>query len=148
MGTNSTSLLLLKMDDVIGAGYIPPEVTRISYDSKARIISLSRLVEYLLYQGVSLSFLGVILTLSLAILAINFLKQVVGLYAFGIYAPIFLAVALQFLDVTLLFILMTSAVLSTIIVHRIVKKLYLLHNAKHSLLITLYFIISMILLYA
>lgn len=146
-GTSSVSLLLLKMDEVISGAYTPSDVVRISYDAKAKIFSLSRLVEYLLYQGVSLSFLGFLLTLSLAILAINFLKQVVGLYAFGIYAPIFLAVTLQFLDATLLMILITSAVLSTLIVHRIVKKLYLLHNAKHSLLITFYFIISMILLY-
>lgn len=147
MGTSSTSLLLLKMDDVIKSGYTPQEVTRISYDSKGKIFSFSSLVEYLLYQGVSLSFLGVILSVSLAILVINFLKQVVGLSAFWIYAPIFLSVALQFLNVSLLLILMTSAVLSTIIVHRIVKKLYLLYNAKHSLLITMYFIISMIFLY-
>lgn len=147
MGTPSLSLLLLRMDESLNGSYTPPDLVRVSYDSTNRIFSLSRLVEYLLYQGVSLSFLGVLLTLTLAILAINFLKQVVGLYAFGIYAPIFLAVTLQFLDVTLLAILLTSAVLSTLIVHRVVKKLYLLHNAKHSLLITLYFIISMILLY-
>lgn len=147
MGTSSLSLLLLRMDESLSGNYTPPDLVRVSYDSTNRIFSLSRLVEYLLYQGVSLSFLGVLLTLTLAILAINFLKQVVGLYAFGIYAPIFLAVTLQFLDVTLLSILLTSAVLSTLIVHRVVKKLYLLHNAKHSLLITLYFIISMILLY-
>ncbi len=69
------------------------------------------------------------------------------MYAFGIYAPVFLAVALQFLDVTLLSILIFSAFLSTIVMHFVVKRLYLLHNAKHSLLITLYFIISMTLLY-
>jgi hypothetical protein len=54
---NSTPQLLLRMDDVIKKTYDPPDIFKISYDANVRILSLSHLVEFLLYQGVSLSFL-------------------------------------------------------------------------------------------
>jgi hypothetical protein len=119
-------------------------VTRISYESTPSFYSVGRLVEFLIYHGVSIAFLGVLLALTVAILVMNFLKQFIGLNIFGMYAPIFMAVSFYFMNAPLVLVLFFVACLATLLGNAFVKRIYLLYNAKHALILTLYFILSIL----
>ena len=117
---------------------------KISYTTSPPFYSVGRLVEFLMYHGFSIGFLGIILVLTVAILALNFLKQFIGMNVFGMYAPIFLAVRLYFLNFSLVALIFFSACIASLIGNAFVKRIYLLYNAKQALILTLYFVISIL----
>ncbi|MDD2486768.1 MAG: 7TM domain-containing protein [Candidatus Gracilibacteria bacterium] len=117
---------------------------KIGYDRTPGFLSLNNLVYNMIYGGFPASILGFILSLSIAILLLNFLKHVVGIYSFGIYNPIFLSICLSIMEFKLFIILILLAFISTNIVNLLLKKIYLLYNAKRSLLITMYLIMTII----
>lgn len=100
---------LLQLDTILKTGVMSSSVEKITYESTPQFYSLGRLVEFLIYHGVSISLLGVLLSLTVAILVMNFLKQFIGLNIFGMFAPIFLAVSFYFLNPILIVIFLISA---------------------------------------
>lgn len=124
------------------AGEATPPIETISYARTSQFYSLGGLVEYVSYEGFPISFLGLLLSLGLVTLLLNFLKQIVGVYVFGVYNPLLLALSLAVADarVTAMFLLIAFvAVAATSFVAR---RFYLLYNAKRALLITFYIILS------
>lgn len=137
---------LLQLDTILKTGVMSSSVEKITYESTPQFYSLGRLVEFLIYHGVSISLLGVLLSLTVAILVMNFLKQFIGLNIFGMFAPIFLAVSFYFLNPILIVIFLISASFASLAWNTFVKKIYLLYNAKYALILTLYFIFSILLI--
>lgn len=117
---------------------------QISYKKQSWFYSLNMLSYHMIYWWFPVFILGFLLSLSIAILFINFFKQIVWIYSFWIYNPIFLAITFSMISFKLVIILMMLAFLSTYIVNNLIKKIYLLYSAKRSLLITLYFILTII----
>jgi hypothetical protein len=83
----------------------------------------------------------------LGALAISVLRQVVGFAVFGIYTPLLFAVSLSVLGIPLSLFLILIWFLAKMIVKLFTKRMYLLHNAKTSLLIILYFFILLLTLW-
>lgn len=101
---------------------------------------LSSVVDKLIYNGFPISLIALLLTISLAVLAVTIFRQVIGFDVFGSYSPLMLGLAIHILWFQLSGVLLAFAFLATIFVRLFTKKVYLLYSAKISLLISLYFL--------
>jgi hypothetical protein len=124
------------------ASEIPPSIETISYTESSRFYSLGGVVEYISYEGFPVSFLGLLLSLAVVTLVLNFLKQIVGVYVFGVYNPILLALSLAVADARIALAFLAIAFLAVAVTGFLAKRFYLLYNAKRSLLIALYILFS------
>lgn len=66
----------------------------LSYEKSGFIFTLGTFLEFLAYSGVSYQMLGFLLSIACAALVYNFLKQIIGVYVFGMYYPLIFAVLL------------------------------------------------------
>ncbi len=105
---------------------------------------MSSFLEYLSYSGVSYQFLGILLSLSVVALTLNFLKQVVGMYVFSIYYPILFAIILLQMGIAFTLAFSVLVVVSLCIVHVVSKRVQLLFNAKRSLLFSIYILLILL----
>gem|GEM_PF-5300711 len=80
------------------------------------------------------------LTLSVAALIITIFRQVIGFSVFGTFSPLLFGLSISVLGTQATIIFFLIAFIATVLTRLITKKLYLLHSAKMSLLITLYFL--------
>lgn len=140
---------ILRPESVVGflaqintTGEASPPIETISYARSTKFYSLGGLVEYVSYEGFPISFLGLMLSLGLVTLLLNFLKQMVGVYVFGVYNPILLALSLAVADARVTMAFLVIAFVAVIGTGFVAKRFYLLYNAKRALLITLYILLS------
>lgn len=114
----------------------------LSYEKNKFAFSLGTFLEYLAYSGVSYTFLGFLLLLSVVALVYNILKQVIGLDTFLLYFPLLLAIIASQLGLkfTLAFVLI--AFFSIAVVHVITNKIQLLLNAEKAFLVSVYTLVS------
>ncbi len=114
----------------------------LSYEKSEFAFSLGSFLEYLSYSGVSYQFLGFLLSISVVALLFNIFKQVVGVYVFGIYYPIILAIILSQIGISFSLVFAGVALLALGIVALITRKIYLLFNAKRALLVSVYILFA------
>lgn len=115
-------------------------ISNISLDSwiQSKFLFFSNIVDYLIYQWMSINIISFLLLLSLSILIISFLRQFIGLSVFWLFYPLVFSLSLFFVWIKLSLILLLITFFSTIITKFIMKKIYLLYNAKIALLMILY----------
>ncbi len=132
----------LSKDDFEAEGKDYLEIFSVSFDEIPKQYFLSYVVDFLIYNEFPISLLGIMLTLSVAVLIVTIFRQIIWFSVFGVYNPILFAVSMLVLWIQLTFILLFIAFLSTLIIRFFTKRIYLLYSAKISLLMIIYFIIS------
>ncbi len=118
----------------------------LSYEKSKTIYSLSGFLEFLAYSGFSYQLIAFLLSLTLVVLVLNFLKQVVWFNVFGIYYPILFAITVSSLWLSA-FLFIAIGFIAIILVNIFSKKVHLLLHAKRSLLISLYIALFLLVLW-
>jgi hypothetical protein len=75
------------------------------------------------------------------------LRQVVWFSVFGIYTPLLFAISLFTIGIPTSMLLLAIGFITKVLIKLFTKKIYLLHNAKTSLLVLTYFFLLLILLW-
>jgi len=125
--------------------YITP--FSLSFDETPKFLILSYFIDNLIYNWFPIELISLFLILSLWAFVISALRQVVGFSVFWIYTPLLFAVSLSVLGIPLGLWLLCIWFLAKFFVRLFTKRMYLLHNAKTSLLIILYFLILLLALW-
>ena len=121
--------------------YISP--FSLSFQETPKYLAISYLVDRLIYHGFPIELITMFLVLSLGTLLISILRQIVGFSIFGIYSPLLFAVSMSILWVPFSLILLAIWLITKLLMRIFTKRIYLLHNAKTSLLILLYFFLML-----
>ena len=124
--------------------YITP--FSLSFHETPKFLIVSYLIDHLIYNGFPIDLLSFFLILSLWALIISIFRQMIGFSVFGIYTPLLFAVSLSIFGIPLSLWLLGIGFLSKLLVKLFTKKMYLLHNAKTSLLIIIYFLLVLLIL--
>ena len=132
------------LSDIIGN--LPANIKYTSFEKQQSFFSLNMFIRYLTYSGLELSFIGLFLSISLAILVVNFAKQVVGLNVFGVYYPVLLALCLVLLKFSFVIVFFILWFISLSILTLLSKKTYLLYVPKRTILLTLFLILTLVFL--
>ncbi len=119
----------------------------LSYEKNKFTFSLGTFLEYLAYSGVSYTFLGFLLLLSVVALIYNIWKQVIGLDTFSLYYPILLAIIASQLGIKFAIAFVIIAFLSIFLVKVITNKIQLLLNAEKAFLVSIYTLLSFLALW-
>lgn len=122
--------------------YIAPFT--LSFHETPKYLAISYLVDRLISHGFPIELITMFLVLSLWTLLISILRQIVGFSIFGIYSPLLFAVSMSILGVPFSLTLLAIGLIAKLLIRLFTKKIYLLHNAKTSLLILLYFFLMLI----
>lgn len=117
----------------------------LSYEKSKTIYSLSGFLEFLAYSGFSYQLIAFLLSLTLVVLILNFLKQVVWFNVFGIYYPILFAITISSLWLSA-FLFIAIGFIAITLVNIFSKRVHLLLHAKRSLLISLYIALFLLIL--
>ena len=111
---------------------------KLSYEKKDFIFSLSTVLDYLVYSGISYQFFGFLLSLAVVALLLNIFKQVIGLDVFMIYYPVFLGIIFSQMGIIFTFAFIVIAFMAILLVRLISTKIQLLVNAKKAFLVSVY----------
>ncbi|MCX6824121.1 MAG: hypothetical protein NT085_03255 [candidate division SR1 bacterium] len=122
--------------------YITP--FSLSFQETPKYLAISYLVDRLIYHGFPIELITMFLVLSLGTLVISILRQIVGFSIFGIYSPLLFAVSMSILGVPFSLALLAIGLVTKLLMSLFTKRMYLLHNAKTSLLIILYFFLMLL----
>lgn len=122
--------------------YITP--FSVSFHETPKYLPISYLVDRLIYHGFPIELITMFLVLSLGTLLVSILRQVVGFSIFGVYSPLLFAVSLSILGIPFSLALLVIWLVAKLILRLFTKRMYLLHNAKTSLLILLYFLLMLL----
>ncbi len=122
--------------------YIAP--FSLSFHETPKYLVISYLVDRLIYHGFPIELITMFLVLSLWTLVISILRQIVGFSIFGIYSPLLFAVSMSILGVPFSLALLAIWLVTKLLMSLFTKRMYLLHNAKTSLLIILYFFLMLL----
>jgi len=122
--------------------YIAP--FSLSFHETPKYLAISYLVDRLIYHGFPIELITMFLVLSLGTLVISILRQIVGFSIFGIYSPLLFAVSMSILGVPFSLALLIIWLVTKLLMSLFTKRMYLLHNAKTSLLIILYFFLMLL----
>lgn len=146
-----TKIGFIKRDSFLDAlnnivSELPANIKYTSFEKEQSFFSLNMFIRYLTYSGLELSFIGLFLAISCAILFVNFAKQCIGLNAFGVYYPILLALCLVLLNASFVIVFFILGFFSIYMVSLLSKKTYLLYVSKRTVLITIFFILTLLFL--
>ncbi len=124
--------------DIINESLI--EIFPLSYQKTSNWLVLSYIIDTLIANGFPINLIWLFLTLSVAALLITIFRQVIWFSVFGTFSPLLfgLSISVLWTQATIIFFLI--AFIATVLSRLITKKFYLLHSAKISLLITIYFL--------
>jgi hypothetical protein len=89
----------------------------------------------LAYSGFSYELIGFLLATCVAIIILNFLKQVVGFNVFGIYYPLLFAITIAVLGFSGALVFLVTGFFSIYLINMFSKRFHLLLHAKRSLLL-------------
>jgi 7 transmembrane helices usually fused to an inactive transglutaminase len=125
IGTDTTSLKSIQWQEL-------------SYEKNDRVYSLDGLLGMLAYSGFSYELIGFLLATCVAIIILNFLKQVVGFNVFGIYYPLLFAITIAVLGFSGALVFLVTGFFSIYLINMFSKRFHLLLHAKRSLLLWTY----------
>ncbi len=99
---------------------------------------LSYIVDFLIYNDISISFLWFILSLSVCVLIISIFRQIIWFSVFGVYGPVLFSMNMFFVWIKFSIIVLLIAFLATFLIRYFTNKIYLLYSAKISMLFIVY----------
>lgn len=125
-----------------------PTITTFSllFQEAPKYILISYLIDNLIYNWFPIDLIGILLVLCIATLVISIFRQVIWFSVFGIYSPLLFGLAMAILNIKLSLILLAIGILAKVLTHLLNKKIYLLFNTKLSVLVVLYFLLTIIVL--
>jgi hypothetical protein len=112
----------------------------LTFQETPKLLLISYLIDNLISNGFPIDLIAIILLLSIGALVVSIFRQVIGFSSFGIYSPILFALSIAALGVPISLLLLLIWAVAKIITSFFCKKIYLLHNAKTTMLIILYFL--------
>lgn len=104
----------------------------------------SYLFNYLIFNGIPVSVLSLIMSISLALVVLVFLRQVIGMNTYGMITPILFALSLHILGTSLSVMLFVLWLVSAVLTQLIIKNIHLHYQAKLSIYASLYLIIMLV----
>lgn len=134
----------LSVDKSISKSYIKTFTASLQKDNSYLFISSA--IDFLIYNWIPNGIIWLILSLCVWALVVSIFRQIIGLPVFSVYNPIFFAISMVVLWWEFTFILFAIGFIATFLIWLINKRIYLLHSAKISMLIIIYFILIMIFL--
>lgn len=114
----------------------------LSFQEAPKYILISYLIDNLIYNWFPIDLIGMLLILCIATLIISIFRQVIWFSVFGIYSPLLFGLAMAILNIKLSLLLLAIWILAKVLTHLLNKKIYLLFNTKLSVLVVLYFLLS------
>lgn len=145
---NYIPLLLSKIsnkDSIENQSYI--KEIPLSIDGTPAYYPISYFVDYLIFKWLPINLIALLLILSVWALLISIFRQIIWFSVFGIFSPLLFTVSIYVLDVKPALFLFLIAFISTLITRIFTKRIYLLYSAKVSLLVILYFLMTIIILW-
>jgi len=118
----------------------------LSLQQSPKYILISYLIDNLIYNWFPVDLIWMLLILCIATLIISIFRQVIWFSIFGIYSPLLFGLAMAMLNIELSLFLLAIWILAKLLTRLISKKIYLLFNAKLSVLVVLYFLLTIIIL--
>lgn len=118
----------------------------LSFQEAPKYVLISYIIDNLIYNGFPVDLIWILLILCIATLVISIFRQVIWFSVFGIYSPLLFGLAMAILNIKLSLILLAIGILAKGLTHLLNKKIYLLFNAKLSVLVVLYFLLIIIVL--
>ena len=146
----SNHLLNLLSDLSFGRNVIEEsliEVFPLSFQKTSRWMLLSYLIDILIANDLPINLIWLLLTLTLAALIITAFRQIIWFWVFGTFSPLLFGLSILVLWNKASAIFFIIAFIATLLTRIITKKFYLLHSAKISLLIIIYFLTILIILW-
>ncbi len=119
--------------------YITP--FSLTFQETPKLLLISYLVDNLISNGFPIDLIGILLILAISALVVSIFRQVIWFSVFWIYSPILFALSMAVLWVQTSLWLLFTWFIAKIITSLFCKRIYLLHNAKTTFLIMLYFLI-------
>lgn len=130
--------------DITSQKYIKP--FQISFSNVPKYYIVSYFIDNLISNWFPVTLLWLFLVLALSALVISIFRQMIWFSIFGIYSPLLFAIAMSVLWIKFSLISFLIAFISTVFTRFFTKKIYLLYSAKTSILIIVYFIITILFL--
>lgn len=121
--------------------YISP--FSLSFHETPKYLVISYLVDRLIYHWFPIELITMFLVVSLWALLISILRQIVWFSIFGIYSPLLFAISMSILGIPFSLLLLGIWLITKLLIRLFTKRMYLLHNAKTSLLIIFYFLLML-----
>jgi hypothetical protein len=118
----------------------------LAFQETPKYILISYIIDNLIYNWFPVDLIWILLILCIATLIISIFRQVIWFSIFGIYSPLLFGLAMAMINIKLCLILLAIGILAKALTHLLSKKIYLLFNAKLSVLVVLYFLLSIIVL--
>lgn len=119
----------------------------LSFQETSKLLIVSYLIDHLIYNWFPIDLITLFLLISLWALLVSILRQVVWFSVFGIYTPLLFAISLFTIGIIPSMLLLIIWFISKVFIKLLTKKIYLLHNAKTSLLVLTYFFLLLIFLW-
>jgi len=118
----------------------------LSFQETPKYVLISYLIDNLIYNWFPVDLIWILLILCIATLVISIFRQVIWFSVFGIYSPLLFWLAMAILNIKLSLFLLAIWILAKFLTNILNKKIYLLFNAKLSILVVLYFLLTIIVL--
>lgn len=122
--------------------YITP--FSLTFQETPKLYLISYLVDNLISNGFPIDLIGILLILAVSALVVSIFRQIIWFSVFGIYSPLLFALSMIVLGVEVSLWLLFIWCIAKWITNLFCKKVYLLHNAKTTFLIILYFLLIII----
>ncbi len=146
----SNHLLNLLSDLSFGRNVIEEsliEVFPLSFQKTSRWMVLSYLIDSLIANDLPINLIWLLLTLTVAAMVITAFRQIIWFGVFGTFSPLLFGLSILVLWTQASAVFFAIAFIATLLTRIITKKFYLLHSAKISLLIIIYFLTIIIILW-
>lgn len=112
----------------------------LTFQETPKLLLVSYLIDNLISNWFPIDLIAIILLLSVGALIVSIFRQIIWFSSFGIYSPILFALSIAALGIPISVGLLFIWALAKIITNIFCRKIYLLHNAKTTMLIILYFL--------
>lgn len=116
-------------------------------NSSNRLLWVSYVVDYLLYNWFPTNTLVFVLMIPVLVLLISVFRQIIWLSVFSVFYPMLFAFCLYVVWVPLTLLLLVAGFVTTLVVWHFTKYIYLLYSPKASLLATVYCLVALWLLW-
>jgi hypothetical protein len=123
------------------------EVFPLSFEWKSRRLFLSYFIDNLIANWVPINLIWLLLILTFAALVTTAFRQIIWFSVFWTFSPLLFGLSIAVLWVKTSIIFFVIAIIATLITRLITKRLYLLNSAKLSLLLSIYFLTTILILW-
>lgn len=122
------------------------EVFPLSFQKASNKMVISYIIDVLIANGFPINLIGLFLTIATATLVVTVFRQIIWFSVFWTFSPLLFGLSIFVLWLQASLIFFAIAFIATVLTRLITKKFYLLHSAKISLLVALYFMSILLIL--